>query len=66
MSRDRDYYAILLGSCLRHRSFTFQEFSQRYANPDQAFDDMFEKREARMQDPEKNRQNSVEVDDSTC
>jgi thymidylate synthase (FAD) len=47
---------------LRHRSFTFQEFSQRYANPDQAFDDMFEKREARMQD-EKNRQNSVEVDD---
>lgn len=47
---------------LRHRSFTFQEFSQRYANPDEAFDDMFEKREARMQD-EKNRQNSVEVDD---
>ncbi len=47
---------------LRHRSFTFQEFSQRYANPDQAFDDMFEKREARMQD-EKNRQNSVEVND---
>ena len=47
---------------MRHRSFTFQEFSQRYANPDQAFDDMFEKREARMQDP-KNRQNSIEVDD---
>jgi len=47
---------------LRHRSFTFQEFSQRYANPDQAFDDMFEKREARLQD-ETNRQNSVEVDD---
>jgi thymidylate synthase (FAD) len=47
---------------LRHRSFTFQEFSQRYANPDQAFDEMFEKREARLQDP-KNRQNSVEVDD---
>jgi len=47
---------------LRHRSFTFQEFSQRYANPDQAFDDMFEKREARLQDP-KNRQNSIEVHD---
>ena len=47
---------------LRHRSFTFQEFSQRYANPDEGFDNMFEKREARMQD-EKNRQNSVEVDD---
>ena len=47
---------------LRHRSFSFQEFSQRYANPDEGFDNMFEKREARMQD-EKNRQNSVEVDD---
>ena len=47
---------------LRHRSFTFQEFSQRYANPDEGFDNMFEKREARMQD-EKNRQNSVAVDD---
>ena len=47
---------------LRHRSFSFQEFSQRYANPDQEFDEMFVKREARLQD-EKNRQNSVEVDD---
>lgn len=47
---------------LRHRSFSFQEFSQRYANPDQEFDKMFVEREARLQD-EKNRQNSVEVDD---
>ena len=46
---------------LRHRSFTFQEFSQRYANPDEGFDNMFEKREARLQD-EKNRQNSVVTD----
>lgn len=47
---------------LRHRSFSFQEFSQRYANPDEEFDQMFVKREARLQD-EKNRQNSIEVDD---
>jgi len=47
---------------LRHRSFSFQEFSQRYANPDQEFDQMFVKREARLQDT-KNRQNSIEVDD---
>ena len=47
---------------LRHRSFSFQEFSQRYANPDESFDEMFVKREARLQD-EKNRQNSIEVDD---
>lgn len=47
---------------LRHRSFSFQEFSQRYANPDEQFDDMFVKREARLQD-EKNRQNSIETDD---
>ena len=41
---------------LRHRSFSFQEFSQRYANP---VDDLeFVTREARLQDP-KNRQNSV-------
>ncbi len=43
---------------LRHRSFVFQEFSQRYA----AVTDQFEFREARLQD-EKNRQNSVETDD---
>src|SRR5210317_1321917 len=47
---------------LRHRSFSFQEFSQRYANPDQEFDDMFEKRERREQDP-RNRQNSIAVPD---
>lgn len=42
---------------LRHRSFSFQEFSQRYAEATG-----FETREARLQD-EKNRQNSVEVND---
>jgi len=47
---------------LRHRSFSFQEFSQRYANPDQEFDDMFQKRERREQDPV-NRQNSIPVAD---
>lgn len=43
---------------LRHRSFTFQEFSQRYADPTKTLD--FVVREARLQDT-KNRQNSVEV-----
>lgn len=47
---------------LRHRSFSFQEFSQRYANPDKEFDEMFEKRQRRAQDP-KNRQNSITVAD---
>jgi thymidylate synthase (FAD) len=47
---------------LRHRSFSFQEFSQRYANPEKEFDNLFVEREARLQD-EKNRQNSIEVDD---
>lgn len=47
---------------LRHRSFSFQEFSQRYANPDQEFDEMFQKRERREQDPV-NRQNSIAVSD---
>lgn len=46
---------------VRHRSFSFQEFSQRYANPKE-MGDMFVHREARLQD-EKNRQNSVDVDD---
>lgn len=46
---------------LRHRSFSFQEFSQRYANPVE-FGDQFVIREARLQD-EKNRQNSIEVQD---
>jgi thymidylate synthase (FAD) len=44
---------------LRHRSFSFQEFSQRYADPTK--DLSFVHREARLQDP-KNRQNSVELD----
>jgi thymidylate synthase (FAD) len=45
---------------LRHRSFSFQEFSQRYADPTK--DMKFVTREARLQDP-KNRQNSVIVND---
>jgi thymidylate synthase (FAD) len=45
---------------LRHRSFSFQEFSQRYADPTKTLG--FVGREARLQDP-KNRQNSIEVDD---
>lgn len=44
---------------LRHRSFSFQEFSQRYADPTQDLD--FMTREARLQDP-KNRQNSIKSD----
>jgi thymidylate synthase (FAD) len=44
---------------LRHRSFSFQEFSQRYADPTQ--DLSFVLREARLQDT-KNRQNSVEIE----
>jgi thymidylate synthase (FAD) len=46
---------------LRHRSFSFQEFSQRYADPTKDLD--FVVREARLQDP-KNRQNSVVTNDS--
>ena len=46
---------------LRHRSFSFQEFSQRYADPTAELDDAFVLREARFQDT-KNRQNSVEFD----
>ena len=45
---------------LRHRSFAFQEFSQRYADPTK--DLGFELREARLQDTT-NRQNSIETDD---
>ena len=44
---------------VRHRSFAFQEFSQRYADPAE-FGNQFTLREARLQD-EKNRQNSVEL-----
>ena len=46
---------------LRHRSFSFQEFSQRYANPVKDLE--FVTREARLQDP-KNRQNSIETSDT--
>ena len=46
---------------VRHRSFSFQEFSQRYADPAE-FGDQFVIRDARLQD-EKNRQNSIETDD---
>jgi thymidylate synthase (FAD) len=47
---------------LRHRSFSFQEFSQRYADPVQELD--FVLREARLQD-NKNRQNSIDIDINT-
>ena len=47
---------------LRHRSFSFQEFSQRYADPTK--DLSFITREARLQDS-KNRQNSVELDNES-
>ncbi len=47
---------------LRHRSFSFQEFSQRYADPTTDLD--FVIREARLQDP-KNRQNSIPTDDAS-
>jgi thymidylate synthase (FAD) len=46
---------------LRHRSFTFQEFSQRYADPTKELD--FILREARLQD-KKNRQNSIDANDN--
>ena len=45
---------------LRHRSFSFQEFSQRYANPTKELN--FVNREARLQD-KTNRQNSIKNDD---
>jgi thymidylate synthase (FAD) len=47
---------------VRHRSFSFQEFSQRYADPTK--DMKFEIRETRLQDQE-NRQNSIETGDET-
>ena len=46
---------------VRHRSFAFQEFSQRYADPKE-MGEMFVLRECRLQDS-KNRQNSIETDD---
>jgi thymidylate synthase (FAD) len=45
---------------IRHRSFSFQEFSQRYADPTKSLE--FVTREARLQD-NKNRQNSIDVED---
>lgn len=48
----------IIRQLLRHRSFSFQEFSQRYA----AVVDFADPREVRLQDT-KNRQNSIEVDD---
>ena len=47
---------------LRHRSFSFQEFRQRYADPTK--DLSFTTREARLQD-NKNRQNSIELDNES-
>ena len=47
---------------LRHRSFSFQEFSQRYADPTKDLD--FVLRDARLQDT-KNRQNSIETEDAS-
>ena len=47
---------------VRHRSFAFQEFSQRYAEPS-AMGDAFTKRECRLQDTE-NRQNSIEIENN--
>ena len=46
---------------LRHRSFSFQEFSQRYADPTKDLN--FVRREARLQDT-KNRQNSIKTEDT--
>ena len=48
---------------VRHRSFSFQEFSQRYANPAE-YGDQFVTSEARLQDT-KNRQNSIEIDNES-
>ena len=46
---------------VRHRSFAFQEFSQRYAEPGQMGEEVFVTSEARLQDT-KNRQNSIDID----
>jgi len=48
---------------VRHRSFSFQEFSQRYADPAE-FGNQFVTREARLQD-QKNRQNSISLSDES-
>jgi thymidylate synthase (FAD) len=49
---------------LRHRSFAFQEFSQRYADPTAEMSNAFVLREARLQDT-KNRQNSIDIDNTS-
>lgn len=46
---------------LRHRSFSFQEFSQRYSDPTAELDEAFVLRDCRLQDT-KNRQNSIDID----
>lgn len=46
---------------IRHVSFRFQEFSQRYANPQDLSEEVFVTSEARLQD-DKNRQNSIDID----
>ncbi len=48
---------------LRHRSFSFQEFSQRYSDPTAELDEAFVLRDCRLQDT-KNRQNSIETDNT--
>ncbi len=50
----------IIRQILRHRSFSYQEFSQRYADPTKELE--FCIRELRLQD-NKNRQNSIETDD---
>ena len=56
-------YRDIARQILRHRSFSFQEFSQRYADPTKDFGLHIDRlRKARLQD-HKNRQNSIEVDD---
>lgn len=47
---------------LRHRSFSFQEFSQRYSDPTAELEEAFVLRDARLQDTT-NRQNSIEITD---
>lgn len=48
---------------LRHRSFSFQEFSQRYSDPTAELNEAFVLRDCRLQDT-KNRQNSIETDNT--
>lgn len=52
---------VIAHQIVRHRSFSFQEFSQRYADP-AAMGEMYVRSEARLQDT-KNRQNSIVTED---